>query len=45
LHMGGRDKGGEIYTSFLATQVLFAHLLCSQGDKFCYNNKQQTDKL
>jgi hypothetical protein len=33
LHMEGRDKWGEIYTSLLATQVRFAHLLRSQGDK------------
>ncbi len=34
--MGGRDEGGEIYTSLLATQVRFAHLLRSQGDKIIF---------
>jgi hypothetical protein len=29
----GKNEWGEIYTSLLATQVRFAHLLCSQGDK------------
>ncbi len=46
IHMGffffcvweGENKWGEIYTSLLATQVRFAHLLCSQGDK---HNKRQ----
>jgi hypothetical protein len=32
LHMGGENQWGEIYTSLLATQVRFAHLLRSQGD-------------
>jgi hypothetical protein len=30
---GGENKWGEIYTSVLATQVCFAHLLRLQGDK------------
>ncbi len=30
----GEYEWGEIYTSLLATQVRFAHLLRSQGDKF-----------
>jgi hypothetical protein len=29
----GENEWGEIYTSLLATQVRFAHLLRSQGDK------------
>ena len=29
----GENEWGEIYTSLLATQVCFAHLLRSQGDK------------
>ncbi len=29
----GKNKWDEIYTSLLATQVCFAHLLRSQGDK------------
>ncbi len=39
IHMGNLilflfflNEWGEIYTSLLATQVRFAHLLCSQGD-------------
>ena len=28
----GEYEWGENYTSLLATQVCFAHLLCSQGD-------------
>jgi hypothetical protein len=31
--MEGENEWGEIYTSLLATQVRFAHLLRSQGDK------------
>ncbi len=31
--MGGNFEWGEIYTLLLATQVRFAHLLRSQGDK------------
>ena len=30
----GENEWGEIYTSLLATQVCFAHLLRSQGDNF-----------
>ncbi len=33
LHMEGENKWGEIYASLFATQVRFAHLLRSQGDK------------
>ena len=29
----GKNERGEIYTSLLATQLRFAHLLRSQGDK------------
>jgi len=32
LHTGGREKWGEIYTSLLALQVCFNHLLLLQGD-------------
>ena len=35
----GENKWGEIYTSLLATQVGFAHLLRSQGDKLCQQLK------
>jgi hypothetical protein len=31
---GGENQWGEIYTSLLATQVRFAHLLRSQGDNY-----------
>jgi hypothetical protein len=33
LRLEGENEWGEIYTSLLATQVRFAHLLRSQGDK------------
>ncbi len=36
----GENEWGEIYTSLLATQVCFAHLLCSQGDKILTAEKQ-----
>jgi hypothetical protein len=41
LHMGGENKWGEIYTSLLAMQVCFAHLLRSQGDKRDYPTKNE----
>ncbi len=34
--MEGENEWGEIYTSLLATQVRFAHLLRSQGDKHIF---------
>jgi hypothetical protein len=34
----GENEWGEIYTSLLALQVCFAHLLRSQGDKTALNH-------
>ena len=38
----GEIEWGEIYTSLLATQVCFAHLLCSQGDNNFYSTKHSS---
>jgi hypothetical protein len=39
----GENKWGKIYTSVLATQVYFAHLLRSQGDKTDKSHQYSTE--
>ncbi len=39
----GENKWGEIYTSLLATQVCFAHLLRSQGDYRIWDGTNNSD--